>query len=126
MRRLLLSFFVLVLAAGALAAEKTTVAFVGLEASGVSETSVGGIADTLLDALINTRRFEIVERDRLASLMEEQGLALAGCTTMECFVQVGQLAGASKLVVNKVSKVGGTYTANVRIVDVFVGRVELS
>ncbi len=126
MRRLLLSFFVLVLATGALAAEKITVAFVGLEASGVSEASVGGIADTFLDALINTKRFEIVERERLTTLMEEQGLALSGCTTMECYVQVGQLAGASKLIVGKVSKVGETYTANVRVVDVFVGKVELS
>ena len=125
MRKLFLVFFV-VLAAGAFAAEKTTVAFIGLEASGVSEASADGIADTLLDALINTRRFEIVERERLNALLEEQGLALSGCTTMECFVQVGQLAGASKVIVGKVSKVGETYTVTVRVVDVFVGKVELS
>ncbi|MCX7022233.1 MAG: hypothetical protein NTW26_08205, partial [bacterium] len=125
MRKLFLVFFV-VLATGSLAAEKTTVAFIGLEASGVSEASASGIADTLLDALINTRRFEIVERERLNALLEEQGLALSGCTTMECFVKVGQLAGASKVVVGKVSKVGETYTATVRVVDVFLGKVELS
>jgi hypothetical protein len=126
MRKLLVGFFVLILTVGALAAEKITVAFIGMEASGVSEASASGIADTLLDALINTKRFEIVERERLTTLMEEQGLALSGCTTTECFVQVGQLAGASKVVVGKVSKVGETYTANVRVVDVFVGKVELS
>ncbi len=126
MRKLFIGLFLVVLAAGSLAAEKITVAFVGLEASGVSEASASGIADTLLDALINTKRFEIVERDRLNALMEEQGLALSGCTTTECFVQVGQLAGASKVVVGKVSKVGETYTVNVRVVDVFVGKVELS
>jgi TM2 domain-containing membrane protein YozV len=58
--------------------------------------------------------------------MEEQGLALSGCTTTECFVQVGQLAGASKVIVGKVSKVGETYTVTVRVVDVFLGNVELS
>lgn len=125
MRKLFLVFFV-VLVAGSLAAEKTTVAFIGLEASGVSEASAGGIADTLLDALINTKRFEVVERERLNALMEEQGLALSGCTTTECFVQVGQLAGASKVIVGKVSKVGETYTVTVRVVDVFLGNVELS
>ncbi|OGD72338.1 MAG: hypothetical protein A2Y64_00515 [Candidatus Coatesbacteria bacterium RBG_13_66_14] len=126
MRKLFIGLFMIVLAAGSLAAEKITVAFIGLEASGVSEASAGGIADTLLDALINTKRFEIVERERLNTLMEEQGLALSGCTTTECFVQVGQLAGASKVVVGKVSKVGETYTVTVRVVDVFVGKVELS
>jgi curli biogenesis system outer membrane secretion channel CsgG len=126
MRKFFIGLFMVILAAGSLAAEKTTVAFVGLEASGVSEASASGIADTLLDALINTKRFEIVERDRLNALMEEQGLALSGCTTTECFVQVGQLAGASKVVVGKVSKVGETYTVTVRVVDVFVGKVELS
>jgi hypothetical protein len=126
MRRVFLFLFAIILVTGALAAEKTTVAFIGLEASGVSEASASGIADTLLDALINTKRFEIVERERLNTLMEEQGLALSGCTTTECFVQVGQLAGASKVIVGKVSKVGETYTANVRVVDVFLGKVELS
>jgi hypothetical protein len=126
MRKLFLCLFAIILAAGSLAAEKTTVAFIGLEASGVSEASASGIADTLLDALINTKRFEIVERERLNTLMEEQGLALSGCTTTECFVQVGQLAGASKVVVGKVSKVGETFTATVRVVDVFLGKVELS
>jgi len=126
MRKLFIGLFLVVLAAGSLAAEKTTVAFIGLEASGVSEASASGIADTLLDALINTKRFEVVERERLNALMEEQGLALSGCTTTECFVQVGQLAGASKVVVGKVSKVGETYTATVRVVDVFLGKVELS
>jgi TolB-like protein len=126
MKRYLIVGLLVCLALSAVGAEKTSVAFLGLEASGVSEASAAGIADTLLDALINTKRFEIVERERLAGLMEEQGLALSGCTTTECFVQLGQLAGASKVVVGKVSKVGTTYTVNVRVVDVYLGKVELS
>ncbi|HDR06467.1 MAG TPA: hypothetical protein ENN88_02425, partial [Candidatus Coatesbacteria bacterium] len=116
----------LLIAAAALAAPKVKIAFIGLEAKGVSESAAAGVAISFRDALINTRRFEVVERERLAALMEEQGLAISGCVTTECFIQVGQLAGAQKVVVGDVAQVGGSYIVNVRMVDVYSGRVEQS
>jgi len=117
---------ILLVAVAALAAPKLKIAFMGLEASGVSESVASGVSDSFLNGLINTYRFEVVERARLAALLEEQGLAISGCTTTECFVQVGQLAGAQKVVVGKVSQVGDSYIVSVRVVDVYTGAVEQS
>ncbi|MCX7021015.1 MAG: hypothetical protein NTW26_01845 [bacterium] len=117
---------ILLIATAALAAPKLKIAFMGLEPSGVSASEASGVSDSFLNALINTYRFEVVERDRLEALMEEQGLAISGCTTTECFVQVGQLAGAQKVIVGKVAQVGGSYIVSVRVVDVYLGRVEQS
>ncbi|HUT98298.1 MAG TPA: CsgG/HfaB family protein [bacterium] len=116
----------LLIASTALAAPKVKIAFMGIEPSGVSESVASGVSVSFLNALINTHRFEVVERERLEALMEEQGLALSGCTTTECFVKVGQLAGAQKVIVGQVAQVGGSYVVSVRVVDVYSGRVEQS
>jgi Tol biopolymer transport system component/TolB-like protein len=120
------AIIVLLIASAALAAPKLKIAFMGIEPSGVSESVASGVSDSFLNALINTYRFEVVERARLEALMEEQGLAISGCTTTECFVQVGQLAGAQKVIVGKVAQVGGSYIVSVRLVDVYSSRVEQS
>ncbi|HUT99728.1 MAG TPA: CsgG/HfaB family protein [bacterium] len=116
----------LLIAVAALAAPKLKIAFIGIEPSGVSASVAAGVSVSFRDALINTRRFEVVERERLEALMEEQGLALSGCVTTECFVQVGQLAGAQKVIVGEVAQVGGSYIVSVRMVDVYSGKVEQS
>ena len=116
----------LLVAVAALAAPKLKIAFMGIEPSGVSASVASGVSVSFRDALINTRRFEVVERERLAALMEEQGLALSGCTTTECFVKVGQLADAQKVIVGEVAQVGTSYIVSVRLVDVYSGRVEQS
>jgi dipeptidyl aminopeptidase/acylaminoacyl peptidase len=116
----------LLIVSAALAAPKLKIAFIGIEPSGVSESVASGVSISFRDALVNTHRFEVVERERLAALMEEQGLSLSGCVTTECFVQVGQLAGAQKVIVGEAAQVGGSYIVSVRMVDVYSGRVEQS
>jgi len=123
-RRVLI--FVFLLAAGSLGAEKIKLAFIGLDAAGVSESAAAGIADAILDTLINTHRFDVVEREKLAAILEEQALTLSGCTSTECIVEVGQLAGADKVLVGKVSQVGSIYTLTLRLADITTGKLEYS
>lgn len=124
MRRVLI--FGLLLAYVSLGAEKIKLAFIGLEASGVSESAAAGISDAILDTLVNTHRFDVVERAQLAAILEEQALSLSGCTSTECIVEVGQLAGADKALVGQVSQVGSIYTLTLRLADVTTGKLEYS
>ncbi len=126
MRRLLTLLAVLLLASTCLGADKIKLAFIGLEASGVSESAAAGISEAILDTLIKTYRFDVVEREQLAAILEEQALSLSGCTTTECIVQVGQLAGADKALVGKVSQVGRVFTLTLRLADVTTGKLEYS
>jgi hypothetical protein len=123
-RRVLI--FGLLLAYVSLGAEKIKLAFIGLEASGVSESAAAGISDAILDTLVNTHRFDVVERAQLAAILEEQALSLSGCTSTECIVEVGQLAGADKALVGQVSQVGSIYTLTLRLADVTTGKLEYS
>ncbi|MCX7021963.1 MAG: hypothetical protein NTW26_06790 [bacterium] len=124
MRRVLI--FVFLLAAVSLGAEKIKLAFIGLEASGVSESAAAGISDAILDTLVNTHRFDVVERAQLTAILEEQALTLSGCTSTECIVEVGQLAGADKALVGQVSQVGSIYNLTLRLADVTTGKLEYS
>ncbi|MCK4594942.1 hypothetical protein KAU45_10605 [bacterium] len=126
MRRILALLVTLLLASTCLGADKIKLAFIGLEASGVSESAAAGISEAILDTLIKTRRFDVVEREQLAAILEEQALSLSGCTTTECIVQVGQLAGADKALVGNVSQVGRVYTLTLRLADVTTGKLEYS
>jgi hypothetical protein len=125
-RKVLLLIFTFLLASVSLGADKIKLAFIGLEASGVSESTATGISEIILDTLINTRRFYLVERSQLTALLEEQALSLSGCTSAECLIQVGQLAGADKALVGKVSQVGRVYLLTVRLADVYTGELEYS
>jgi TolB-like protein len=122
------SFFIwsVALATISSAAPLVNVAFMGVDPVEVSESAASGISESLLNELINTNRFTMVERDRISDLLEEQGLSLSGCTTTECYVKVGQLTGAEKVLVGNLSQVERSYILNVRIVDVYTGTIEFS
>src|ERR1035437_8464855 len=49
----------------------------------------------MIDTLVATKQFEVVERAALKKIIEEQKLALTGAINAEDAVQVGNLLGAS-------------------------------
>ncbi|MCK4594281.1 hypothetical protein KAU45_07250 [bacterium] len=105
---------------------QTTVAVLDFEASGVSEPTAVGVADVFRVELVNTGRFHVVERARIADVLAEQGLAMSGCTSNECVINLGALLGANRIITGKISLVGSTYICSVRMVDVELGTIELS
>jgi TolB-like protein len=126
MRRILILLVPLLLTSTCVGADKIKLAFIGLEASGVSESTAAGISEIILDTLVKTHRFDVVERQQLETLLAEQALSLSGCTSTECMVEVGQLAGADKALVGTVSQVGSIYTLTLRLADVTTGKLEYS
>jgi len=62
------------------------------------------MSDLLIDALVETRRYFIVERSVLQALRQEQIMALSGEVDAATGAEVGKLVGAEYLVVGVVSK----------------------
>jgi len=106
--------------------ELMAIAVLELEANNVEVGEVRAIAERLRVKLTEKRdTFEVVERNRMESILDEVGFQMSGaCNTNECVVQVGQILGVQKMVAGSVSKVGNLYTLQVRIVDVATGRIE--
>jgi curli biogenesis system outer membrane secretion channel CsgG len=62
------------------------------------------MSDLLIDALVETRRYFIVERSVLQAIRQEQIMALSGEVDAATGAEVGKLVGAEYLVVGVVSK----------------------
>ena len=101
--------------------------------------SIGsGMSDMLTDALFNTGRFIVLERERLNEVTEEQDLANSGRFKKETAAPIGQLEGAELLIRGSVTQFepnckGGSIiivsgkeacvAINLRILDAKTGRV---
>lgn len=98
----------------------------------------GGMADMLADALVNTNRFIVLEREHLNEVTQEQDLANSGRFRKDTAAPVGQLEGAQLLIRGTVTAFeehcsGGSIiiysgnqacvTINLRILDAATGRV---
>ncbi len=72
-----------------------------------SGQSVGeGMADMLITELVKSGRYQVIERQDLARVMEEQSLGLSGAVTQESAAKVGQLLGVDLAVIGAVTEFG--------------------
>jgi TolB-like protein len=83
----------------------------------LSQTLTGMV----ITALINAKKFEVVERELLEKIMEEKKLGMSGLTDLGEDIQIAQLAGAQYLVVGSVSGQAGKIEADARLVSVDKG-----
>lgn len=100
-------------------------------------------ADYATDVLVNTGRFDVVERTRLRELTDEYALDNTGLVDMNTAASIGKLAGAQYLLIGSINAVtarksetsiigAGTNrykvsaTVSVRMVDVETGRIVLA
>jgi TolB-like protein len=99
------------------------VAVVDLESKGFSEDESSTLTDKLRTELINTGRFQVMERNQMDEILKEQGFQQTGCTSQNCMVEMGQLIGVEYLIGGHVGKVGDIYIVSLRIIDVAKGTI---
>lgn len=100
----------------------------------------GAAADVLLTELAKTRKFVVVEREKLAKLMQEQKLGTTGMIDADTAAQMGKVLGLNAIVTGSVSNFGisthasdfvlgqrkaqkAEVTVDVRVVDAETGKV---
>lgn len=93
------------------------------EGSGVDEITSKNITDRFSYELSKTRRFDIVEREMMDKILEEQKFQASGCVADECAVEIGQLIGVSQIVAGSISKIGDFYSLNIKLIDVATGKI---
>jgi curli biogenesis system outer membrane secretion channel CsgG len=92
----------------ATAAEKATIAVLPFEIAETLEGSFGSVesgvlTDTLARALVNTRKFTVVDRSRLERVRREQKFGASGLVAGSTAARVGRLLGADYLVVGSIT-----------------------
>lgn len=118
-----LLILLLLLFSHSFAQQKITAAVMSLKAEGVSPSEARIISARLRVELFKTNTFALVERERMADILQEQGFQLSGCTTDECAVEAGKLLGVKVMVAGDVGKMGKMYTLSIRLIDVQSGKI---
>jgi TolB-like protein len=108
----------------ALAQDKSSIAVLPLEESGISSSEARVLTDELRSVLVQSGNYIVLERNNMESILQEQGFQLSGCTSTECAVEAGKLLGVEKMVTGSVGKIGELYNINVRLFDVGTGQIE--
>ncbi|MBU0711757.1 PEGA domain-containing protein, partial [bacterium] len=91
---------------------------------GLTDTEAAIISDRIRLELKNTGRYNVLEREMMKAILQEQSFQQSGCTDSECLVEVGQLLSVEKMVGGSISKIGNLYVIEARIIDVATGSID--
>jgi len=107
----------------ALQNKKMTVAVLDLDPTGVAESDAQFLSDRLRTELFETGKFQIVEREKMNDILEEQGFQQSGCTSIECAVEIGQLLNVQVMIAGNIGKIEDLYSLSIRMIDVSSGAI---
>jgi len=82
-----------------------------------------GLADMLISDLSNIRMLNIVERDKLESILKEQQLSHTKEFDASTATKVGKLLGAKQIVVGSFFEMMGSLRIDARFIDVETGKI---
>ena len=98
------------------------IAVMNLEPNGVDSATSKVVADQLINDFIAQGRYNVLERQKIDQILNEQGFQQSGaCDNENCLVQVGKLLGVDAMVSGSVSKIQNLWIVNVRVFDVGSG-----
>jgi TolB-like protein len=82
------------------------------------------LTDKLCSEIIKTRKFSVMERERMNEILKEQGFQQSGvCSSDECAERAGKIIGVSRMVAGSVGRVGESYLVTLRMIDVATGKI---
>jgi len=107
-----------------IAQQKISIAVLSLQGNGISPSEAVVLTDELRSVLVQAGKYNVLERNNMESILQEQGFQMSGCTSAECAVEAGKLLGVQKMIAGSVGKLGTLYNINIRIIDVETGKIE--
>jgi len=102
---------------------KTNVAVLDLDPTGIAPTEAQFLTDRLRTELFETGAFQVVERDKMNAILNEQGFQRTGCTSVECAVEIGQLLNVQSIVAGSIGKIEDIYSISLRLINVQSGAI---
>ncbi len=117
-RLMILTSLVALFGSISLGQEKQTIAILDFDGLGISQHEAQLLTNRLRTLLVQTDAYNVIERGQMEQILNEQNFQMAGCTSQECAVEVGQLLGAQVIMTGSIGKIGQTFTVDLRIINV--------
>lgn len=109
-RTILVSISLLLAAAPGYCAGKKIICVMELEdksSHNHSWRNVGtGVADMMVTALAETKKYTLIEREKLDKVLEEQRLGASGAVTAQTAAKIGRLLGANYIITGSITEFG--------------------
>ena len=102
------------------------IAIIDFEGINVSEGDAKALTQRLTSEMIRLEVYQVLERSEMKRLLEEQKCQYSGCVDMTCVVDIGKLIGAKYMVIDSISKVGGSFNLDSRMISVETGESYIS
>jgi hypothetical protein len=103
--------------------QEVNIAVLDLDPTGISVTESQFLSDRLRTELFETGVFQVVERQKMNSILQEQGFQNTGCTSLECAVEIGQLLNVKQMVAGSIGKIEDIYSISLRLINVQTGAI---
>lgn len=101
-----------------------TIAVNNLEAQGITENEAATLSDVLRNKLINTGKYQVMERGEMETILKEQAFQQSGaCSEAACIVEMGQVLGIEQVLAGSIGKVGRAYSISARVISVQSGEI---
>ena len=107
----------------ALNTKNETIAVFDFIGNDINSNTARTLSDRLRIELVKYNFINVLERNRIDTILEEQAIQMSGCVD-ECLVEVGKLLGATSIITGSIGKVGDYYTINARKINATTGKLE--
>jgi TolB-like protein len=101
-----------------------TIAVMDFGGLNVTKEDAASLTDRFRFELMKTKKFDVMERNEMNLILQEQEFQKTDCVDQSCAVEAGKLIAVKKMIAGTVSKVGGIYSVNAKLLDVQTGRVD--
>ncbi|MEA2096224.1 MAG: FlgO family outer membrane protein [Candidatus Cloacimonadota bacterium] len=81
------------------------------------------IAEELITRIFTTGKFEVVERNLLQKVLEEQKLGMTGYIDQETAISLGQILGVDAIITGSITNLGNNVKINARLISTETGSV---
>jgi len=108
------------------AEEKANVAVLDFNAKNVSRDDADILADFFRSELIKTGKFDVMNRNHIRKILDEQHFQSSGTTDVKNAVKIGKLTNTQYVFVGAYSKLDSLFMLNIEMVNVQTGKIEKS
>lgn len=87
----------------------------------ITKKEANMITDMVRTEMIQKKKFTVIDRENIKTVLAEQGLIQKGCTDTSCEVKLGKMLAANKIMTGSISKLGNSYIITSHVTDVEKG-----
>ncbi|MFC1504751.1 CsgG/HfaB family protein [Spirochaetota bacterium] len=104
-------------------AKVQNVAVLDFTGKNVSALDASAISDYFRSELVSLHAFNVIDRNNMKKVLEEQEFQASGCTDAECALEIGKLLNVQYMFMGVLSKFADNYILSIDQVNIETGRI---